>query len=128
MTTCIWHLALIYASSLGRNETDAERRRRLSTTDGRSTVEAYAERGRSAFFGHRPIDRTLKGREVITELSQTYPETAQFWAEKIVAVKDDVFETIFGRIEPDWMSKDAIEFARRMLLHNRGMIGEVALA
>jgi hypothetical protein len=124
-----FHLApsFDHASSLGRNETDASRRRRLTTQDKRDSVEAYAARSRTAFFGHAGASKTLTQSELVRELKDAYPESTTFWANVFCAIDPSVFESIFARISPQLMSRDAAEFALRMLTHNQATIREYAL-
>jgi hypothetical protein len=113
-----------HASSLGRNESDQQRARRLVTSDQRSTVQAYAERARSAFFGPSGT-KPMRSREVLENLAETYPESARFWASKIVAIPSDSLAEIFAKIDPSWISRESVEFGLRMLRYNQGMIKEI---
>jgi hypothetical protein len=124
-----FHLApsFDHASSLGRNENDASRTRRLTTTDKRDSVEAYATRSRTAFFGHANATKTLTQSELIRELRDAYPESTTFWATVFSLIDFKVFESICARISPELMSRDAAEFALRMLTHNQSTIRENAL-
>jgi hypothetical protein len=124
-----FHLApsFDHASSLGRDQSDAQRLERLNTMDLRSSVEAYANRGRSAFFGTGTNPRTLTSREVVANLVATYPGPTKFWAAKIAALQPQQFDDIFARIVPVLISDAAVRFAVRMLAHNQRMIQEVAL-
>ena len=63
-----------HASSLGRDLTDSRRRERLTTRDTRGNVEAYAERGRSAFYSQDQSGRTMTGRGVVSSLLEMHPE------------------------------------------------------
>ncbi len=115
-----FHLApsFDHASSLGRNETDASRVRRLTTTDKRDSVEAYAMRSRTAFYGHADATRTLTQSELICELRGAYPASTTFWATIFSAIDSEVFESIFARISPELMSRDAARFALRIAVLN----------
>jgi hypothetical protein len=57
-----------HASSLGRNETDSARSRRLNTNDDRDTVAAYAARARTAFYRSATSERTMLQKETLEEL------------------------------------------------------------
>lgn len=87
-----------HASSLGRNETEEMRVHRLSTADRRASVEAYAARGRSAFYGTDDPTRTLTTREMLATLMQLHPEHTKFWAERAVALSQEFFAGIFGSV------------------------------
>ena len=123
------HLAPTFdhASSLGRSETSDKRRLRLETRDVRATVEAYARRAKSAFFGVSPGGLTLTHGQLVGELKQASPEATRFWADRISGLGQRFFESIFEQISPEWMAADAAEFALRMLQFNQAMIREKAL-
>lgn len=123
-----FHLApsFDHASSLGRNETDERRAFRLTTKDNRASVEAYAERGRSAFYGLGTGANTLTNRQVMSMLVETFPAATRFWANKICAVELSQCREIFGRIGTDVLSEQAMDFGLRMLTYNQQMIREVA--
>jgi hypothetical protein len=125
-----FHLApsFDHASSLGRDLPDHKRRKRLTTGDKRANVEAYAERGRSAFFGADPVDRTLTGRQIVKSLVRLVPEPTRTWAGGLVNLAPIHLETIFQKMPREFISEDAVRFAMRLLAHNQGMIQEVALA
>ncbi len=116
-----------HASSLGRNETSRKRQFRLTTKDQRASVEAYAQRARSAFFGLGSRGVTLTMRELIRELVELYPGPTKLWAHRVCEMTRDGFEGIFGQIDSEWITEDATEFALRMLVCNQAMIREAAL-
>jgi hypothetical protein len=122
-----FHLApsFDHASSLGRNETDERRAFRLATRDTRASVEAYAERGRSAFYGLGSAPGTLTNREIINFLVETFPTATKFWSNKISAIELSQCRNIFEKFNSDILSEQALEFALRMLAYNQRMIQEV---
>ena len=67
-----------HASSLGRDLTDLKRQERLNTRYKRGNAEAYAERGRSAFYGAGQLGRTLTCREVVENLLRIFPNRPSF--------------------------------------------------
>jgi HipA-like C-terminal domain len=75
-----------HASSLGRNESDAARVRRLATRDARDTVEAYASRARSAFYGSAASSQTLRQAEVLDALIRLAPDATKYWATLFSAI------------------------------------------
>ncbi|MFN3347478.1 hypothetical protein [Pseudorhodoplanes sp.] len=116
-----------HASSLGRELTDEARTKRLETSDPRATVEAYADRARSAFYDVGPQPKILTTKETVAALRQATPTATAFWAEKLGNVESLVFEDIFARIGPNDISSEATQFALRMLAHNQSVIREVGL-
>lgn len=116
-----------HASSLGRNESDERRAARLQTKDSRQTVEAYAARARSAFFEKGRGNHPLNNREILQELVLFNPSATRYWASKIVAIPISTYDQIFDNIDRSLISGISVDFARRVLLHNRNMIEEVCL-
>lgn len=123
-----YHLAASFdhASSLGRELTDERRIERMTTKDTRASIEAYALRGRSAFYdvGTRP--KLLTNDEVVENLAQSYPAETKFWAQKIAEIPTQSFENIFNRINNAFISNKAAEFAIRLLTMNQRRIQEIA--
>jgi HipA-like C-terminal domain len=116
-----------HASSLGRELSDARRREVLGSRDQRSSVEAYANRARSAFFGARPAGRTMTSREVLENLVQAFPDPTKLWAAKISEMERSVVESIFSNIPREVMSPEAGDFALELVAYNQRMIREVVL-
>ncbi|MCK1402346.1 HipA domain-containing protein [Bradyrhizobium sp. 4] len=104
-----------HASSLGRNESDDARRRRLNTIDRRDTVEAYTSRARSALYGPTANERPLLQSEVLDTLIRVAPAATTRWARIFSSIPRKVFEDIFARIDPTLISDEATKFALRML-------------
>ena len=104
-----------HASSLGRNESSESRRRRLTTRDDRDTVEAYASRARTAFFGGSGDNRTLTQRSTIEALSFINSAAVKMWDAKVQNMSSTFFRRVFEQIGPAWITEDAIEFGMRML-------------
>jgi hypothetical protein len=111
-----------HASCLGRNESDEARSRRLTTSDGRDTVEAYSMRARSAFYASAASTQTLHQIDVLEELIRIDPDATSHWATVFSAIPPNVFEDIFARIDPKLISSAATQFALRMLNANSTII------
>jgi hypothetical protein len=110
-----------HASCLGRNESDEARSRRLLTRDRRDTVEAYANRARSAFFASGSNNALLQ-TDVLEELIRLDPEATTFWADVFSSTPEQLFNGIFARIDPQLISREATQFALRMLNANSAII------
>lgn len=116
--------AFDHASSLGRNEPNESRRRRLDTKDKRDTVASYCSRARSAFFGTG--NKALLHTDVLDELIRYDQRAVNFWASVFSQIPENVFEDIFTRIDPRLMSDEAKRFALEMLRINVGTIKRYA--
>ncbi len=115
------HLAPTYdhASSLGRNELDENRQRRLMSRDNNFTVEAYAQRARSALYLNADDRRPLTQLEAFRHAARRYATGAAVWLERLASVSMTEVDILFEQIPADRLSLLAAEFARRILLVNR---------
>ncbi len=109
-----------HASSLGRNERDAERLERLTTRDQGRSVERYVERARSALYG-RVGEKPLTTLEAFQEAARL-PEVREakaYWLSRLAATRIADFRFILDNIPPTEISDPAKAFALRMLEINR---------
>ncbi|MHB8252824.1 MAG: HipA domain-containing protein [Acidiferrobacter sp.] len=112
-----------HASSLGRNEQDAERSARLTTRDPGYSVERYVERARSALYdrvGGKALT-TLAAFEEATKL-QEVREAKNYWLGRLATIGLADFWGIFENIPAAEMTEPAKEFACKMLEINRGRL------
>jgi len=107
------HLAPTYdhASSLGRDLSDAQRQRR--------SVQAYANKCFSAFYGSVDDKKPLKTFEVFSLVAHRYPEAACVWLARLESISKANGLTIFNRISRSRISADAIHFAQELLEINK---------
>jgi hypothetical protein len=116
-----------HASSLGRNERDEERLRRLATKDRGSSVQHYAARAASAFYANPASDRPLSTLAAFEEAGRIAPNAAAFWLATLSRVSRVDFEAILSLVPPSEMSDPAKAFAMEMLVVNRGrLLGSVS--
>lgn len=108
-----------HASSLGRNETDARRRGRLTTRDRGYSVEAYAERTRSGFFATPAARRTMTTLEAFEAAARMRPKAARCWVEALSDLGEPDFASIFDQVPTHLITTPARDFALRMLAFNR---------
>lgn len=107
------HLAPTYdhASSLGRDLSDAQRQRR--------SVQAYANKCFSAFYGSIDDKKPLKTFDVFSLVAHRYPEAACVWLARLESISKANGLTIFNRISRSRISADAIHFAQELLEINK---------
>jgi len=108
-----------HASSLGRNESDEERRIRLDTRDAGRSIEAYVRRARSAFYGAPGDSRPLGTLEAFKRAAERRPQAAVTWLDRLDAVETASVTAILENIPPDRISQTAAEFAKAILDANR---------
>jgi hypothetical protein len=111
------HLAPTYdhASSLGSNETDRNRKDRLTTRDRGRSMERYVERARSAFFLSPSSSKPMSTLEAFREAGKVRPAAARWWLESLKQVSWRDVQMIFAQIPRSLISGIAIEFALKML-------------
>ncbi|MBI3303251.1 MAG: HipA domain-containing protein [Deltaproteobacteria bacterium] len=108
-----------HASSLGSNETDENRKDRLTTRDKRRSTEQYVERALSAFYASPSSSKPLSTFAAFQEAGKINPKAADAWADRLKLVSLQDIALVFGQIPPDRITPIAIEFAQRMLELNR---------
>jgi len=115
------HLAPSYdhASSLGRIESDEEKRERLSTRDRNRTVEKYVERATSAFYASQASPKPLPTLDAFMLAARFRPQAAISWLKRLESLSAAHTEAIFREISPDRISAVSIEFGQRILMSNR---------
>lgn len=102
-----------HASSFGRELTDAERTRRLSTNDKRGDVEAYLARARSAFYG---LDgKALTPVEAFVHAARHRPVAGRAWLERLDTTKPADWAPMLRRVPGQRMSDAAKDFALALL-------------
>jgi hypothetical protein len=114
------HLAPTFdhASCLGCHLTDMSREARLGTRDRRFTVEAYAEKARSAFFPDNTAPRPMSTIDAFRRGAVQWPKAARVWKQKLQAIQHERLDEMFSAIPQHRCSEVSREFARRILLHN----------
>ena len=107
------HLAPTYdhASSLGRNLSDEQRQKR--------SVEAYANKCFSAFYGSVDHKKTLKTFDVFLLVANCYPKAACMWLARLENITEANILDIFNRISSSRISSEASNFARSILKINK---------
>lgn len=118
------HLAPTYdhASSLGRNESDKERKIKLTTNDSRRHIDYYVSKAKSAFFNHRRTTKQLTTLEAFIAAGKSDIKAANSWLEKIDSISEKQTSDILSQIPDTEISDVAKEFAYRMLCLNRTRI------
>lgn len=107
-----------HAASLGRNESDVSRAARLSTPDPGYTVQAYANRARSAFYESEQAIKPMLTMDVFATVLDHIP-TSRVWLDSLSRVAPEEFDRILERVPSERISKVARAFALTILTHNR---------
>ncbi|MEA5517026.1 HipA-like protein [Nodularia sp. UHCC 0506] len=107
------HLAPTYdhASCLGRDLSDEQRQKR--------SIEAYANKCYSAFYGSVEDKKPLKTFDVFHQVAHRYPKAAHVWLERLESISRANTLLIFSRIQRERISTIAVEFAQKILEFNQ---------
>ncbi len=107
------HLAPTYdhASSLGRDLSNSQRQKR--------SVQAYANKCFSAFYGSIDGKKTLKTFDVFSLVAHHYPEAACVWLAQLENISNANVLNIFNRINCSRISTNASNFAQKILEINK---------
>jgi hypothetical protein len=108
-----------HASSLGRNELDESRARRLNTRDSGGNMEAYCARARSAFYSRAGGSKPLTTFEAFAEAARNHAQPARYWLDRLAATSLGQCERIVANIPKSEISSTASEFALKMIDVNR---------
>jgi hypothetical protein len=108
-----------HASSLGRNEPEPKVRERLATRDKGYSVEAYADRARSAFFMTPDDEQPLTTMDAFSEVARRCPTGATVWCTRLRGLEDVTITEIVRAVPDELMSLPIKEFVERIIIHNR---------
>lgn len=111
-----------HASSLGRNETDANREARLQTRDAGRSVAHYASRARSGLYGAKTSKHPLGTLEAFAHAIRITPQAGRHWLRQLAAVDPAMFKMVLGQIPRDWIGPAAVHFAHELLVINRNRL------
>ncbi|MEH2275147.1 MAG: HipA domain-containing protein [Nostoc sp.] len=116
-----------HASCLGRNESDFNRKSRLTTKDAGFSVQAYVERCNSALYARFSDKKPLKAFNAFCEAQQRYPDAARVWLNNLARVSSNDTLELFERIPSNRISQTAIEFAQKILELNQSKLLDILL-
>lgn len=108
-----------HASSLGRNEPNEQRKKRLKTRDAGFSVEAYANKCKSCLYAKVGHKQPLKTFEAFCEAAKLYPKAANIWLDSLAKISANNTLEFFDRVPSDRISSTAIEFAQKILEINQ---------
>lgn len=111
-----------HASSLGRNERDEERRRRLSTRDKGSAIETYVRRARSAFYSSSAGSHPLSTVDAFAEGARIAARAGPYWLSRLQSLAAADFALIFDSLPPSEISDPSREFALEMISANKSRL------
>lgn len=113
-----------HGSSMGRNETDANREIMLTTRDAGRHIAKYVTKARSAFFPHAATSscKALFTLDAFEQASRQNPVAAAEWQGRLRAVDMAQIEIIIDRVPGHLMTDVAKRFTKELLILNRERI------
>ena len=108
-----------HASSLGRNESDDKRARRLNTNDKGFSIDAFAAKARSAFYSGPNQQKAMKTHDVFMASAVRFPSAATAWLGALSLLTTKDMAEIVERVPSSIISSTASTFAKEMLNCNR---------
>jgi hypothetical protein len=114
-----------HASSLGRNESDARRIKRLQTKDKGFNVKAYAQRAEMPIYNEKGY--ALNMTSLIQGCKNCSLQTTHFWLNKIMKIMNNAQEIqmILDKIPDEFITKPAKDFAMAILYENAKRLREL---
>lgn len=100
-----------HASSLGRNESDANLERRLRD----NLVLHYARKGRGGIYWTSADPKGANPLDLIEKASRKWPAYFEPWLQRIHQVDSNAFLDIVRRVPADWMSPTQRKFCLAFL-------------
>lgn len=111
-----------HASSLGRNETDENRSKRLNTKDEGFSLEKYVGKARSGFFAYKDSSKAMSALDVYKECIKVDAIAAKYWLDRLYALNLSDFWDILQELPDELISPTAKNFACEMLRINRNRL------
>ncbi|MBW4534452.1 MAG: HipA-like protein [Pleurocapsa minor HA4230-MV1] len=111
-----------HASSLGRNEADEKRRRRLETKDRGFSVSAYANKCKSCLYAQSGNRQPLKTFDVFCDAAKLYPKAANIWLNNLKQITAQDTLVLFDLLPDLYISPTAIDFAQKILEINKNKL------
>lgn len=111
-----------HASSLGRNESDDQRKKRLNTKDSGFSIEAYVKKCQSCLYAEVGDLKSLKTFDAFRQAAQYNPNAANRWLDHLANISTSDTLNLFYSIPQERISEVAIEFAQEILKINQNRL------
>jgi hypothetical protein len=108
-----------HASSLGRNELDAERIERLTTKDSGRGVAHYVRRARSGLYRTQSSRAPLTTLDAFLESRSMNPAAAAYWQKRLGKLSPEALRSIVWSLPSAVVSEPTRLFALEIMLQNR---------
>ncbi|MCF7983259.1 MAG: hypothetical protein K9L70_02555 [Thiohalocapsa sp.] len=111
-----------HGSSLGRNESDAVRRERLSTKDTGRSVATYVRRAQSSLYKTHGSRKPMTTFDAFADAAAANPAAARFWIERLDNLDAAALMAIVSRVPSSVASEPAKAFALAIMIENRNRL------
>ena len=108
-----------HGASLARNLSDEERKDRLTTRDQNRSVEHFAVRARSGFYGSPQDGKTRLALDVFRQFAGRDRAAARIWLGKLAEISQVAVDGVLAEIPPQRMSPVTREFTLKLLMINQ---------
>jgi hypothetical protein len=115
-----------HGAALARNLLDSDRAERLTTKDHNRTIDAFAVRGKSAFFESADDTRPMELREAFQAFSRNAPEAGKAWLKRLRSLNQDAVCGIVESVPAKRMSETGKRFTVELLAVNGRRLLELA--
>ncbi len=106
-----------HASSLGRNESDETRLRKLETINPDHGMEGFARRAKTPIYGEGGA--RLGTIEAFSRFAELTRDRGEFWLSRLQELDHDHMYNVLARVPDDWISPIARRFSVKLLETNR---------
>lgn len=114
-----------HGAALARNLRDSRREEGLTTKDRNRTVEMFAQKGRSGFFGSADDPEPLELCKAFQAFSQSAPNAADAWLERLRSLNHDAICGIIENVPAKRMSETCKRFTIELLAINQRRLLEM---
>jgi hypothetical protein len=114
-----------HGAALARNLLDSDREERLTTKDRNRTVEMFAQKGRSGFFGSADDPKPLELRETFQAFGRAAPNAAKLWLQRLRLLNEGAICGIVERVPANRMSETGKRFTIELLAVNQRRLLEL---
>lgn len=115
-----------HASSLGRENRDDRRQRKLEVNNPSHGVFGYACKAQSQLYTNKNGSR-LSTLQAFTEFAQHCKDAGRYWLEQLRGIDEDFFRFVFAEVPDTHISDIGREFGIRVLIENRNRLLAVKL-
>jgi hypothetical protein len=116
-----FHLAPTFdhGASLARNLTDEERRSRLETRDRGHSVEHFAAKARSGFYGTLQDQKTLFALDAFLKFAERDRTASTIWLARLNEISQNAMDAVLAEVPPERMSPVTRAFTMELLRINQ---------